>query len=271
MPSANKEKVMQTPRFFRWAALATLAFVMTGPLAAYTIYLKDGSTVQSKGKYRIQNGKAYITLANGTQSFIDAKEIDVKRTEEANKSDYGGNAVILQEATPPADGTAPVPQTRRLSDVIASRGSELPGPQREPVKATTSDKPAVKTRAGYVDFSSVPRRLLEAPEVSNEIRQFFSGQGVKEVEVFAGTTSGHPLVQVTASSENSVFKGLAVAANAILHIRDRFPGQVAAFDLLLITPGGERAGQFVLTPEMASELVSKKVELAAFYIENVQF
>lgn len=261
---------MQTPRYLRRAALATLAFLVAGPLAAYTIYLKDGSTVQSKGKYRIQNGKAYITLANGTQSFIDAKEIDVKKTEEANKSDYGGNAVILQEATPPADGTAPVPQTRRLSDVIASRGSELPGPQREPVKATP-EKATVKTRAGYVDFSSVPRRLLEAPEVANEIRQFFSGQGVKEVEVFAGTTTGHPLVQVTASSENSVFKGLAVAANAILHIRDRFPGQVAAFDLLLITPGGERAGQFVLTPEMASELVSKKVELAAFYIENVQF
>src|SRR4028119_2010381 len=111
MRPANKEKVMQTPRFLRWATLATLAFLTAGPLAAYTIYLKDGSTVQSKGKYRVQNGKAYITLPNGTQTFIDAKEIDVKRTDEANKADYGGNAVIPQEATPPPGAPPPRPCT----------------------------------------------------------------------------------------------------------------------------------------------------------------
>ena len=262
---------MRSSKISRLAGLlAVTALLAAGPLAAYTIYLKDGSTIQAKGKYRIEGNRAYIVLPNGTQSFIDAQKIDVKRTEAANKADYGGNAVILQEAAPPTDGTKAPPPQRRLSDVIAKRGSELPGPQRDPVKATPQDV-VVKTKSGNPDFATIPRRTYEPAEVAAEIRQFFLGQGVPEVMIYAGTRPSHPLVQVTVGTENAVFKGLAVGANAVLHIRDRFPGKVDAFDLLLVTSAGERGGQFVLTPEMASELVSKKVQLAAFFIENVQF
>lgn len=261
---------MRNSTMFRLVCLGALIGILAaGPLAAYTIYLKDGSTIQAKGKYRIEGNRAYIVLPNGTQSFIDARQIDVKRTEEANKSDYGGNAVILQEAAPPRDGTQAAPRQRRLSDVIATRGAELPGPQRDPVKATPQD--AVKTKSGNSDFATVPRRSYEPPEIAGEIRQFFLGQGIPEVMIYAGTRPSHPLVQVTVGTESGVFKGLAVGANAVLHIRDRFPGKVDAFELLLVTSAGERGGQFVLTPEMASDLVAKKVQLAAFFVENVQF
>lgn len=265
---------MRTSDVLRRAGLAALlsmtVLLAAGPLAAYTIYLKDGSTVQAKGKYRIEGDRAYIVLPNGTQSFIPAREIDVRKTEAANKADYGGNAVILQEAAPPTDGTKAPPQQRRLSDVIAKRGAELPGPQRDPVKAAPVDV-VVKTKSGNPDFTTLPRRMYEPAEIANEIRQFFLGQGVPEVTIYAGTRPSHPLVQVTVGTENGVFKGLAVGANAVLHIRDRFPGKVDAFDLLLVTSAGERGGQFVLTPEMASQLVAKKVQLAAFFVENVQF
>ena len=262
---------MRSSMMFRLVGLgALIAVLAAGPLAAYTIYLKDGSTIQAKGKYRIEGNRAYIVLPNGTQSFIDARQIDVKRTEEANKSDYGGNAVILQEAAPSRDGTQAAPRQRRLSDVIASRGGELPGPQREPVKSAPAET-AVKTPSGSSDLTSIPRRAYEPPEVSAEIRQFFLGQGIGEVMIYAGTRPTHPLVQVTVGTETAVFKGLAVGANAVLHIRDRFPGKVDAFELLLVTSAGERGGQFVLTPEMAADLVAKKVQLAAFFVENVQF
>ena len=56
-----------------------------------------------------------------------------------------------------------------------------------------------------------------------------------------------PLVQVTTSSEVEVFRGLSTGANALLHIRDRFPNKIGALELLLVTPTRERAGQFVLT------------------------
>lgn len=249
-----------------WVVVALLA---TGPLAAYTIYLKDGSAVQAKTKYRVEGNRAYIVLPNGTQTFIDVREIDVKRTEAANKADYGGNAVILQEAAPPRDGTPPPPPKQRLSDVIAKRGSELPGPQREPAKAVPLE--SLKTKSGHTDFATIPRRMYEPAEIAAEIRQFFLGQGVPEVAIYVGTQPSHPLVQVTVGTETGVFRGLAVGANAILHIRDRFPGKVEAFDLLLVTTSGERGGQFVLTPAMAADLVAKKVQLSAFFIENVQF
>ena len=253
----------------RLGLCALVTLLAAGPLAAYTIYLKDGSTVQAKGKYRIEGDRAYIVLPNGTESFINAREIDVKRTDAANRSDYGSNAVILQEAAPPADGRQAVPRQRRLSDVIAKRGGELPGPQREPVKAAAAD--SIKTKTGKPDLAAVPRRSFEPPEVTAAIRQFFLGQGVPEVAVFAGTQPSRPLVQVTVTTESGVFRSLAVGANAILQVRDRFPGKVEAFELLMVTPTSERGGQFVLTPEMAGDLVAKKVQLAAFFIENVQF
>ncbi|HYU34183.1 MAG TPA: hypothetical protein VEW48_18675 [Thermoanaerobaculia bacterium] len=251
------------------ALLSGLAMLAAGPLIAYTIYLKDGSTLQAKGKYRIEGNRAVILLPNGTESFIDAQKIDVKRTDAANKEDYGGNAVILQEAAPSTDGTPAPPPQRRLSDVIAKRGTELPGPQREASKGIALD--SVKTRSGHTDFASLPKRLFQPEEIALEIRQFFADQQVPGVAIYTGTQPSHPLVQVTVDEESAVFRGLAVGANAILHVRDRFPGKVDAFDLLLVTEAGERGGQFVLTPEMASDLVSKKVQLAAFFVENVQF
>ncbi len=39
----------------------------------------------------------------------------------------------------------------------------------------------------------------------------------------------------------------------------------------MVMTSGQRGGQYVHTPEMASELVAKKVQLAEFFIENVQF
>jgi hypothetical protein len=39
----------------------------------------------------------------------------------------------------------------------------------------------------------------------------------------------------------------------------------------MTTPERERAGQFLLTPELASDLVAQRVEVTAFFIDNVQF
>jgi hypothetical protein len=94
---------------------------------------------------------------------------------------------------------------------------------------------------------------------------------VEGVEIYQGTQSGRPLAEITTSSEGSVFKALSVGANAVLHIRDRFPQTVSGLELVMVTPARERAGQFVLTPEMAEDLVAKRVNLVAFYLENVQF
>ena len=81
---------MRCSRVSRPALLALLGLLAAASLllatAAYTIVLKDGSTLVAKEKYTVQNGRAIITLLNGTQTFVPADRIDVKRTEQANRS-----------------------------------------------------------------------------------------------------------------------------------------------------------------------------------------
>jgi hypothetical protein len=266
---------MSHPRLLRPALSALLlALLVAAPLlaAGYTIYLKDGSHVVAKEKYRIENGRAIITLLNGTQTFVPASQIDAKRTEEVNRSGYG-SAVVLP-GTPQEVGQAPAEprKEKTLADLIAARAAaprELPGSRR----ATADSAPGrlTRTKAGYVDFATLARKPYSHAEVTAELQQFFRGQGIEGVEIHDGSRGDHPLIEITTNSEGSVFQALTTAANALLHLRGLFPSRVAAFDLLLSTPARERAGQFVLTPELASDLVSKRVDVTSFFVKNVQF
>ena len=69
--------------------------IMAIPANAYTIYLKDGSRLIAKEKHLIEEGKAIIVLQNGTRTFIEASEIDIPRTKQANLGDYG-TALVLE-------------------------------------------------------------------------------------------------------------------------------------------------------------------------------
>lgn len=254
----------------RGAVAAWLLLLCALPLAAYTVFLKDGSSVTARGKYEIRNGKAIITLPNGTQTFVDASQVDVPRTEAANRGrDFGatdlGNTRVM-----PGDETPP-PANKSISDLIATHSPskrELPSAKRAPDVAPGK---LAKTRAGTLDLAKLPHVTYGRTEVATGVQQFFRAQGVEEVEVFGGSQPDRLLVEVTAGSEGSVFQGLTAGANALLQVRERFPQTVEAMELLMKTPTREKAGQFVLTPEAAAALVSKKLDAPAFFVANVQF
>jgi hypothetical protein len=267
---------MRCSRVSRPALLALLALVAAASLllasAAYTIVLKDGSTLVAKEKYTVQNGRAIITLLNGTQTFVRADQIDVKKTEQANKLGLGTG--VLVPGSPQDVGTVPA-QPRKdetLADLIHKQGA---GPREVPGNKRQKDQPAagklLKTKAGYNDLSTLPRRPYAHADVTAQLQQFFHAQGFDEVEIWEGTQSDRPLIEISTNSEGSVFKALSTAANGLLQIRTTFPNRLSAFQVLLTTPARERAGQFELTPEMATELVSKKVDVTAFFVKNVQF
>jgi hypothetical protein len=267
---------MRHPRFLRPATLALTLLLASATLlmatAAYTIILKDGSSVVAKQKYTIDNGRAIITLLNGTQTFMPLDRIDIPRTEAANKAGYGNGVVI--PGSPQDAGTVPAqPQKdQTLGDLITKKGA---GPRDVPTTRRGKDQAAngrvLKTKAGYTDLVALARRPYSHADLTVTLQQFFHGQGLDDVEIFEGTSGDRPLIEISTNSEGSVFKALNSAAAGLLQIRDSFPNRVTAFEVLLTTPTRERAGQFVLTPEMASELVAKKVEVAAFFIKNVQF
>ena len=116
------------------ALLTDLALLLAGPLAAYTIYFKDGRTLQTKGKHRVVNGRAIVTLLNGTQASFNPQEIDVKRTDEMNQTDLGA-AEIIDTGARQAPGAPPPPRKeQRISDLINKNGAgprDVPPARRE--------------------------------------------------------------------------------------------------------------------------------------------
>jgi hypothetical protein len=239
-----------------------LVAVLATPAAAYTIYLKDGRTLNVKGKPRIVNGRTVVTLLNGTEASLDPAQIDSKKTEEMNQRDLGAAVILDQGTSRPQPGVPAQPEPqRRLSD-IAARDV---GPRNEPV---TRRSPANSADPATAIASS--RTPYGDAAIASELSQFFLGQKAEGVEVLQGS-QGRPLARITTSSEASVFRALLTGANALLHVRGRYPQKVDGLELVMVSPAGERAGQFTLTPAMAENLVAKRVGLVSFFLNNVQF
>jgi hypothetical protein len=259
------------PPAARSLAALLLALLAASPLLAYKIVLKDGSSIMAKEKYRISGQRALITLPNGTQTFLDAAQIDVAKTDELNRNDYGTAVVIEGAEVKPGQPAAPAAKERTLADLIESRRSQprdLPSARREPRREAAGV--LARTKAGYLDLATLPRRPFAQLDAAAELQQFLRGKGIEEVEVYQGSEPDRPLLEVVANSEAGVFRALAVAANALLRVRDAHP-RVGSLELLMSTPAKERAGQFVITPQEAADLVAKNVEVSSFYLNNVQF
>lgn len=244
------------------AAALLAAVLFAGQAAAYVIYLKDGSKILAQEKYEIRNGQAHIVLQNGTRTFLDAAEIDVARTEEANRSNLG-SAVILEGGEAVEARPAPPPPKPTLRDLV--RRDPAP-PPRSAAQAAA----APRTASGHLDLAAMPRRPLPSSELGAEIAALFAEHGVSPVQVTRGSTDDRALIEATTSSEAAVFRSLAVAASALARLR-RQGGTLGALELLMTTPNGERAGQFVLTPELAEDLLEGRVDVATFYLAHLQF
>ena len=256
------------------AAVAIVALVVMllagAPLAAYTIWLKDGSTVIARDKYEVKDGKAIITLNNGTQTFMDLALIDVAKTNAANHgTDYNVTELGNTRSVPGQE--APPTKAKTLGDLVAAHSPSarsLPTARRA---TGPSAGQVVRSKAGNLDLATLPQTPFAHPEVAADLQQFFHSQGIDDVQLLAGSQGDRLLLLFNASSEGSVFQGLSASGNALLRAHDRFPQQVAAFELLFLSPTREKGGQFLLTPEGAADLVSKKIDTASFFVANVQF
>jgi hypothetical protein len=256
-----------TPRVL---ALALVLAILASPAVAFTIFMKDGSTVIAKDDFRIEGENALITLQNGTETILPLAEIDIPRTREFNKDNIG-SAVLLEGGEIKALTThRPLPK-QTLGDLITSgdaKPQERQAARRETAREVKSG-PA-ETRAGYLDLNSMPRRPYDNLEFMSELRSYFTSQGL-EAQVFRGSGDRGPMVQVITSSESSVFKSLQVAAQAMAQLGDRHPGRIEIVELLLHTSRGTSAGQFVITGDLAAEINDNTVDMASIFVENVQF
>ena len=261
---------------FRWAP-RILAFVVSigiggMPAIAYTIFLKDGSRIEAREKYRIEDGRALIVLPNGATTFLNAAEIDVERTQGANSSDYGTAMVLEDGKVTNIEEASPPPPRETLGDLIV-RGRTA----RDPVTAQPGSRrsgratgaSAGETETGFMDLNRLPRSPHPAADLVTATQREFAAAGLDSVSVYAGSASDRPMVEVTVDSEAEVFRALEATAAALLRLRQR--QRIAAVELLLLTSDGGRAGQFALTTEEAILIAGDQVELSHFYVDRVQF
>ena len=266
----------------RTALIALLALAVASPSLAYTIYLKDGSTIIAREKYRIEGDKVYFTLQNGTQTFYPLAEIDIDRTDNSNQRDVG-TALVVEDGEVREVAIEDVQRRGReerptLQDLITSGAagpSSVPEPTERTPRASERNAPTLpRTSAGFVDLAAIEKQPFAASTLASQIVDLFERREVEDVQVFQGTTPNRPLVEVITGSESGVFRAIVVANMTLARLRERSPNQVEALELLLTTPTGNRAGQFVLTPEVSAELLDEELDpqrLQAFFLRHVQF
>jgi hypothetical protein len=265
------------------AGLAFALLLAAAPLAAYVIYLKDGSSLQAREKYREQGGLALITLPSGAQTTLPLAQIDVARTEASNASDFGSATVLRGPASTPT----PVITQRRpsLGELAAQRRLQ---PQPSPPSRSTTTAPAAdrapapavpeaprgglaKTSAGYVDFMRAPRTPVSRVDLATTVAEMLRSYGLANVGIYAGSTPRRLLLDVSTNSEGGVFQAVAASAQAMLTLESKQRGTIEALELFLATDNRQRAGQFLITPERAQELATKRLDLTAFYLKYVEF
>ncbi len=255
---------MPTSHPLRALALALGLALAAAPALAYTIVLKDGTKIVAKTKYVIRGDRAIITLPSGTETSYAAAEIDVEKTDAANAGDIG-TAMVIEGGKVENLTAKPAPAGKAtLQDYIQRQGGLPPPPP--PVQSRAAVGSETRTR---VDRSG--RAPLRDPALANEIKAFLITRGAP-AEVYQGTSAKRVRLVFETRAEGPVFKALVASATALVQIRQQFPDRVDAFEVLCEVPDAEGVGgRFTLTPELAADLVSGRVEVTRFYVENVEF
>ena len=259
-------------RLTKTVVSAALIFLVAGPVLAYTVYLKDGSTLLARSKYEIQGSKAIITLQNGTQTFIEASELDIPRCERENQVDYGVALILEDGKFQQRMVTKDAPREETLVELARrsrAKAGQAPSNRAQSRKSGPQDLP--KTLAGHNDLYSLSRTPYRNLNVADAIRDIFMKQKLEGVSLSQGTSADRPLLSVTANSEGSVFQCLKTAAAALLLTSRNYPDDIRALELILSTSSKQKSGQFVLTPELATELLAKNTEISTFFVKHVQF
>lgn len=257
-------------RIFAALALALAA----APGFAYTIYLKDGTRLIAREKYTVEGDLAILYQPSGTKSSLPFEQIDVKRTEEANVGNLSSTAFVIEggQATEVKKDDKPVVRRQRIQDLIKSDEAGIRADRTGARSAALLPEAAQRAPEGS---AGTAKRRGRAPlanvALAGEIRGFVIARGVTGIEIYAGPTPSWPLLVYNTGSEGAVFKALLTGANALLHFQGTRAAEVQGVEIVCETADGGSGGRFLLTPKQASEIVSGRIEITRFYVENVQF
>jgi hypothetical protein len=242
--------------------LATFLALCVSPLLlSYVIYFKDGNTVMAKAKYTVENGKAIVTLMNGSVVAYDLKVIDVPRTDKANKAGLDTDGVLT------AVGSGAVqtetPQRQSLGSIAKGAGA-LTAP-----KGQTSGN-------GKVASTSTSSRKDKESEFSDEsvrraFGKIFENVNLFEYKIVEGTTPDTVRILMTTDNEKDIFNALTASAKVVAELNDLGKKNVANLELYLSTTSGAAAGRFSISVDRAKTLAEGKVPVEQFFVDQVLF
>lgn len=256
-------------RLARIALIALIGLLTAGSLAAYTVHLKDGTSIVTKKKYTVQGEKAILVLPSGTETTMALAEIDFARTEAANRSDLG-NAIVIEngKATDLTRSAPPPPAKQTLKDLLEQRAAAQGSTNAGAVALDSARERGASQRAATSHAGQTPLRDVA---LLTEIRTFIFGRGITSLEVQQGSASRRPRLVFQTSTETQVFRALQASSGALIAVREQRPGTVESFEVICDGPAGGRGGHFTLTLAQAEDIVSGRVDLPTFFVENVEF
>jgi len=129
----------------------------------------------------------------------------------------------------------------------------------------------IKTKGGFIDLTLAPRTPYRDLEIAVEIARFLRTLGLTEFKIFQGTQPQRVFLEMTTNSEATVFRSMEAAADTLVHLRNQYPDQIEEIELLFSTSNRDRAGQFLIDDELATQLGERNTETSTVFIANVQF
>ncbi len=211
----------------RLLALPILALLAASPAAADWLVGRDGSTVETRGPWKVKRSVVVFTAADGTLSSLRLADVDLEASDRATA-----------EAAAPA-AAAPAPEPARRPPVLVLRTEDVGGPVADAPEAKTGEAagqdPATPAAAAKDDAEPPPVEVVAWRQVE--------GSGIDGLEIRGTLRNDSPSIVTGAGVRVSLFDSdgeligsrdafldaVSIAARATTGFRALFPG-VEYFD-----------------------------------------
>lgn len=228
--------------------------------ATYLVVLKDGTRYKAKSKWTISNGKAIIALENGTSLQLDPALIDTAATKQVNAAGMGDVKVLAVEEQPKESQQ----QVSPLGSMTKLR--KLPPATTTPAAPTPKSAPAAPTP----DAAVAPVGGSVDGDVISKFVAAYENTGLYDANV-TSKQRGHLRVELTADSEDKVFKAISATAYMVVHVPQTTGVQLEMVELFMKTINGGSAGRFQMSSADAAAIDSKQMKIENYFVNKVIF
>ena len=239
---------------------AMLILGLSSVLLSYVVYLKDGSTYMARGKYTVENGKALITLTNGTLIAVDVRLVDAARTESANKAGLDADGVITSVGSSATITRSP---TRPTMSSIAKGSGAVSTPKANTTGNGKTSPSTSESRDREPEFND--------DSVRRAFGKIFENVNLFEYRIVQGTTPDSVRILMTTDNEKDIFNALTASVKVMAELNDLGKTNAARLEMFLSTTSGAAAGRFSITLDAARNLAQGKVAVEQFFVDQVIF